>query len=75
MDWFKEQFEQSTIISGLLALGVWGAIITLSVQQVPVPDILYAGGMAVIGFFFGSKVGNDQGERQARFRMSHRGEE
>jgi len=62
MDWLKDQFAQSTIISGLLAVGIWGAIIALALIQAPIPDILYAGGMSVVGFFFGSKVGQVQGE-------------
>jgi len=65
MDWLKEQFAQSTIISGILAVGIWGAIIALSIMQAPIPDVLYAGGMSVVGFFFGSKVGQAQGEARA----------
>jgi hypothetical protein len=68
MKWLQSQWEQSSIISGLLALGIWGGIITLALQQAPIPDILYAGGMGVIGFFFGAKVGQQQGERAALIR-------
>ena len=62
MDWLKDQFARSNIISGLLALAIWGGIIYLAVGQVPIPDILYAGGMAVVGFFFGAKVGEENGK-------------
>lgn len=65
MKWFQEQFAQSNIISGVLALAIWGAIIFLAVTQAPIPDILYAGGTAVIGFFFGSKVGQREGMARA----------
>jgi len=65
MKWFQEQFAQSNIISGILALSIWGAIIFLAVTQADVPDILYAGGTAVIGFFFGSKVGHREGMTRA----------
>ena len=65
MDWLKEEFSKSNIISGLLAVAIWGGIIYLSVAQAPIPDILYAGGMSVIAFFFGTKVGNREGEIKA----------
>jgi len=65
MDWLKEQFSQSNIISGILAGGIWGAIIALALMQAPIPEILYAGGISVIGFFFGTKVGTIQGEARA----------
>lgn len=65
MEWFKDEFSKSNIISGLLAAGVWGAIIYLAIAQFPIPDILYAGGMSVIAFFFGSKVGHREGLNRA----------
>ena len=64
MDWLKDQFSRSNIISGLLALAIWGAVIALSLQQAPIPDILYAGGMSVVAFFFGTKVGERNGEEK-----------
>ena len=64
MDWLKDQFSRSNIISGLLAVGIWGAVIALSLQQAPIPDILYAGGMSVVAFFFGTKVGERNGEEK-----------
>ena len=69
MNWLQSQWEQSSIISGILALAIWGAIIYLAVAQLPIPDILYAGGTGVMGFFFGAKVGQQQGERTALLRM------
>ncbi len=53
--WLMGEFSKSNIISGALALVIWGAIIYLSVRQVEVPDILFAGGTTVLGFFFGAK--------------------
>ena len=70
MKWLQSQWEQSSIISGVLALSIWGAIIYLAVVQVQVPEILYFGGSTVIGFFFGAKVGQQQGERAALLRMA-----
>lgn len=73
MSWFKEQFAKSTILSGLLALGIWGAIIYLSIAALPIPDILYFGGASVIAFFFGSKVGEAGQRRQSQYRSSNLG--
>lgn len=64
MDWLKDQFSRSNIISGLLAVAIWGGIIYLAVVQAPIPDILYAGGMSVVAFFFGTKVGQREGEEK-----------
>jgi len=74
MKWLQSQWEQSSIISGVLALAIWGAIIFLAVTQAPVPEILYYGGSTVIGFFFGAKVGQETGERRALVRMIEREE-
>jgi len=60
--WFSEQFAKSNIISGLLALAIWGAVIFLAITGGVIPDILYVGGTTVIAFFFGSK----QGAREER---------
>lgn len=65
MEWFKDQFGKSNIMSGLLAVIVWSAIVYLAVIQVAIPDILYAGGMTIIAFFFGSRVGQQEGVRRA----------
>ena len=75
MDWFAEQFSQSTIISGALALGIWGAIIYLAIAQVPVPEILYFGGASVIGFFFGSKIEQRRAAAMNRTTQTARGKE
>lgn len=64
--WFFEQFSQSTIISGLLAVVIWLAIIYLAVTGGEIPEILYAGGMAVMAFFFGAKRGAVEGQIRAR---------
>lgn len=57
MPFFWEQFAKSNIISGVLAIAVWFAIIFLAVTGRDVPEVLVSGGLAVIGFFFGSKLG------------------
>ena len=70
MKWLQEQWAQSNIISGVLALAIWGAIIYLSVAQLPIPEILYYGGSGIIAFFFGAKIGQESGERRALVRMA-----
>ena len=64
-EWLSEQFSQSTIISGVLALLIWVAVVYLAVAGMEIPEILYAGGMAVIGFFFGAKRGEMEGRARA----------
>ena len=66
MDWLKDEFSKSNIISGFLTMAIWGAIIYLSVAQIEIPDILYVGGTSVIAFFFGSKAGTLQAKAAAR---------
>jgi len=65
VEWFKEQFQKSNIISGVLALAIWGAIIYLAVASQPIPDILYGGGLSVVAFFFGTKKGEADGTARA----------
>jgi len=65
MEWVKQEFSKSNIISGLLAIAIWGAVIYLAVIQVEIPDLLYAGGMSIIAFFFGSKMGQREGMERA----------
>ena len=55
MDRFWDEFSKSTITSGFLAIIIWVIICYLAVMQLPIPDILYFGGAAIIGFFFGAK--------------------
>jgi hypothetical protein len=50
--------EKSTLVSGLIALGVVGAIIYLSITGQVIPDLLGNSALIIIGFFFGSKVQN-----------------
>jgi len=65
MDWFKDEFSKSNIISGFLAIIVWLAVVYLAIMQLPVPEILYFGGASVIAFFFGSKQGKAEGHTAA----------
>jgi len=56
------EFNKSTIVSGLLAISVWGAIIGLAVAGMAIPEVLAAGGALILGYFFGARSGQ-QAER------------
>jgi len=62
MNHFWDEFSKSNVISGILALIIWGVICYLAVVGQPVPEVLIGGGLSIIGFFFGSKAGT-QAER------------
>lgn len=68
MPFFWREFAKSNIISGLLAVAVWGAIIFLACTGRPVPEVLVSGGLAVVGFFFGSKSGEASERLRAQAR-------
>ena len=56
MTTFWDLLKQSVIVQAILTLLLWSAIVYLVVKQMPVPDILSAGGMGILGFWFGTKV-------------------
>ncbi len=53
---FWQSLKESTISQAILTVGIWGAIIYLVVVGRPVPDIISAGGMGILGFWFGTKT-------------------
>jgi len=59
---FWNQFNKSTIMSGVLALIVMGSVIYLAVTGRPIPDVLAASASVIVGFFFGARSGQ-QAER------------
>jgi len=59
---FWDQFNKSTIMSGVLALIVMTAVIYLAVTGQPIPDVLAASASVIVGFFFGARSGQ-QAER------------
>ena len=65
MQWLKSEFAKSNIISGTLAIVIWGVVCYLAVVQVPIPEVLSAAGMAVIAYFMGSKQGAKTGYSEA----------
>lgn len=44
------------IVQAVLTLGIWGAIVYMSIVGLEVPEILLAGGTTILGFWFGSQV-------------------
>lgn len=48
-------WASSALIQGIMAVSSLGAIIFLAVQDKPIPDVLTAVVMAIIGFYFGQK--------------------
>lgn len=53
--WFADQWAKSNIISGILALSIWGVILYLSAVGREPPDVLIGAGGIVVGYFFKSK--------------------
>ena len=56
MNRFWDLLEKSTIVSGMIALGVTGSIIFLAVTGQEIPELLGNAALIIIGFFFGSKT-------------------
>lgn len=71
---FWNQFNKSTIMSGILALAVMCAVIYLAVTGQPIPDVLAASASVIIGFFFGARSGQ-QAERVQQLNRKAKTEE
>ena len=56
METFWSLFRESIIVQALLTLALWSAIIYLSVTNQAIPELLSTGGIAILGFWFGSKT-------------------
>jgi len=69
---FWAQFNKSTVVSGLLALIIWSAVVYLAVAGQVVPDVLAAGAAVVVGFFFGARSGQ-QAERVQQLNRKAKG--
>jgi len=54
--WLAEQWAKSNLLSGVLAVAVWGAIIYLAIVGRDPPDVLVGAGGIIMGFFFRSKT-------------------
>ena len=53
---FWELLEESVIIQGLMTVGLWGIAGYLLVVGKPIPEILQAGCLTILGFWFGTKT-------------------
>lgn len=51
---FWDLFEKNVVISGLLALGLGGAVVYLAVAGQPIPEVLAGLTGTVVGYFFGA---------------------
>ncbi len=56
--WFRSAWKKNTIISGVLAVTIWGTLCYLAAQQIPAPVYLTVAGGAVIALFLRLKVEN-----------------
>lgn len=56
-DRFWDAMNKSTLVSSLLALLVWSVISYLAITHSEVPEVLVLGGGSVLGYFFGSRSG------------------
>jgi len=56
MNRFWDLLEKSTLVSGLIALGITFAIIYMAIAGFPIPDLLGNSALIIIGFFFGAKT-------------------
>lgn len=65
MNRFWDEFSKSTIVSGLLALIVWGIIGYLAITGQEVPIVLATGGGTVLAFFYGAKNNAEHARSQA----------
>ncbi len=53
--WLAEQWAKSNLLSGVLAVAVWGAIIYLAIVGRDPPDVLVGAGGLIMGYFFHTK--------------------
>lgn len=56
MDKFWEQFRESTVTSGILAVGIAATCCYLAIQGIEPPGYLIVALGSIIGFFFGAKA-------------------
>jgi len=56
VDTFWSLLKESIIVQSLMTLMLWGAIVYLVITGQTIPDLLSAGGMAILGFWFGAKT-------------------
>lgn len=60
--WFAAAWAKNTIITGFLAIVIWGSIIAMAFMERTIPEVLAVAGGAVIAFFYRFKTEQDKGE-------------
>lgn len=65
MQTFWTLLAESTIVQGLLTLGLWILVGIMAYQGKPLPEILIWGSSATLGFWFGTK--------SQRVKLNHQG--
>jgi hypothetical protein len=63
VDKFWELLEKSTIVSGLVTVGLVGCCIYLWIAGQPVPDLLATALTIVLAYFFADKVTSAKARR------------
>lgn len=66
MDKFWELLERSTLISGVIAVGMIGTACYCVVSRTPVPDYFTLPLGVIIGYFFSAKASNAYKNRAKR---------
>lgn len=72
MERFWDAWDKSTIVSGVIAVGLLVTVIYLAVIQAPIPEAVSFAFGSVVGFFFGSK-GRDDARRAVEAVRAERG--
>jgi len=72
MDRFWSAWEKSTIVSGLLAVGLMGVVGYLAVTGQEIPETISLAFVSLIAWFFGAK-GRDDTKRLVEAVQAHKG--
>lgn len=73
MDRFWDAWEKSTIVSGILAIGLLGTVVYCVVSHTEIPDTISLAFVSLIAWFFGAK-GRDDTKRLVESIQAMRGE-
>lgn len=73
MDRFWSAWEKSTIVSGLLAVGLMGVVGYLAVTGQEIPETISLAFVSLIAWFFGAK-GRDETRRAVEAVQAKRGD-
>ena len=65
MDTFWTLLAKSVIVSGFIVFVCVSTLAYLAIAGKPIPDVLVNITLTVVGFYFGSKVGNSEATAKA----------